>query len=70
MKIVNYLGEDYNVEDWVEYIATDKDTSIYGYEKEPVVDDFSGEWDIVECSKYYQINILKLESWKKTMRKV
>lgn len=45
MKTINYRGEEYIVEDWVKFVATDSDGGIYGYENKPKKDCTNGLWD-------------------------
>ena len=35
MKNIVYMGQEYEVEDWVNYVAMDEDGEIWGYESEP-----------------------------------
>lgn len=42
MKTVTYRDETYEVPEWVKYIATDSNGSIYGYEYEPAK--FNRQW--------------------------
>ncbi|UIB81320.1 hypothetical protein [Flyfo podovirus Tbat2_2] len=35
MKIITYRGEQYEVEDWVNFVAMDADGDIYAYENKP-----------------------------------
>lgn len=37
MKTVIYRGSRYEVENWVNFIATDKDSQVIGYENKPVL---------------------------------
>lgn len=42
MKTITYRGEQYEVEDWVNFVAMDSDGAIYTYENEPYSK--YGEW--------------------------
>lgn len=35
MKTVKYQGKEFEVSDWVNFIATDEDGSIWGFENKP-----------------------------------
>ncbi|QDH85544.1 hypothetical protein [Proteus phage vB_PmiP_RS51pmB] len=37
MKTITYRGEQYEVEDWVNWVAMDAGGEIYAYEHEPIV---------------------------------
>lgn len=57
MKIVKYQGKEFEVSDWVNFIATDKDTQVIGYENKPVLheDQFlpvGGRWEFVDIAEY------------------
>lgn len=41
MKTITYRGEQYEVEDWVNWVAMDADGGIYGYETNP-------EWGVYD----------------------
>lgn len=47
MKTINYRGMTFEVEDHFKYIATDKDGSIWVFEREPEYDHDYGEWLVV-----------------------
>ena len=49
MKTITFEGKEYEVEDWVNYVATDSNGRIYGYQYEPIKgsriwSDNGGEW--------------------------
>jgi hypothetical protein len=43
-KQVNYRGSTYEVPTWVNFIATDVDGEIYGYEDAPQIDKYEDTW--------------------------
>lgn len=43
MKTITYRGKQYEVEDWVNFVAMDSDGMIYGYETKPE-NGLSDEW--------------------------
>lgn len=63
MKQINYRGINIDVLDWVNYIATDKDGSVWGYEKEPRRD--SDEW-----YSGVVVYICGNEYWEQSLEKV
>ena len=36
MKTIKFEGQEYEVEDWVNYVARDEECLIFGYELEPI----------------------------------
>lgn len=44
MKIVNYRGMTFNVDERFKYIATDEDGSVWVFEREPEYSHPHGEW--------------------------
>jgi hypothetical protein len=46
MKTITFEGKEYQVEDWVRYVARDSDSYIYGYEHRPELHNQSWEDDV------------------------
>lgn len=44
MKNITYRGKEFEVEDWVNFVATDESGDIYGYEHEPKQDGYEYTW--------------------------
>lgn len=44
MKKVRYLNEDYNVDDNMMYMATNKNGMLYAYTQEPIWCETRGQW--------------------------
>ena len=42
MKTIEFQGAEYQVQDWVNWVAMDDDGELYGYENKPYKTD--GEW--------------------------
>lgn len=47
MKTINYCGMTFEVKDHFKYIATDRDGSIWIFEREPEYSHYDGEWLVV-----------------------
>lgn len=57
MKTVKYRGVECIVSDWVNFIATDKDAQVIGYENKPILheDQFlpaGGRWEFVDITEW------------------
>lgn len=61
-KKVNYFGIDFYVHEEVEYIATDKDGSIYGYIELPI--ERVNEWETPDVIAHYLGNCSYTGHWQ------
>lgn len=57
MKTVKYKSELYSVPKWVNYIATDKNALIMGYENKPILQDDhflpnGGRWEFIDSMEW------------------
>lgn len=43
-KLIVYREEEYQVPNWVKYVATDENGVVWGYEEKPSSWEFSGDW--------------------------
>ncbi len=68
MKTITFEGKQYEVEDWVNYIARDHDGEIYGYEAEPIILDRTW-WDNVGDTKFKLIDLFSAK-WQDSLTKV
>lgn len=66
MKTITYRGEQYEVEDWVNFVAMDADGMIYSYEHEPTLSD--GEW-IPSLGRVWHVGDEPSE-WEESLEKV
>lgn len=67
MKTITYRGEQYEVEDWVNFVAMDADGDIYGYEHEPKINQY-GQWELPSGDNYYLGNVGPY--WSESLEKV
>ena len=67
MKTIKYHGKQYEVEDWVNFVAMDADGDIYGYEHEPHIH-LSDQW-VRATGKVESIGIESTE-WDNSLEKV
>lgn len=66
MKKINFQGNEYEVEDWVNWVAIDYDGEIYGYEDEPE----TGITAWINRKRFVRIMEHHSASWRKSLRKV
>lgn len=67
MKTITYRGEQYEVEDWVNFVAMDIDGDIYGYETKPE-NGLSDEW-LNTGGKVFWIGS-ETNNWENSLEKV
>lgn len=65
-KTVNYRGKQYTVPDWVKFIATDLNGSIFGYEMKPTMDLVS-EGYVATKGRVYR---LRWPEWQDTLQEI
>lgn len=68
MKTITYRGEQYEVEDWVNWVAMESNGTYYGYENEPYLNLGSGEW-IKDVGRICIIGEENME-WEESLEKV
>lgn len=66
MKKINFHGKEYEVEDWVNWVAIDEDGVIYGYEDEPE----AGFATWINSKRFARIPESYAELWKNSLTKV
>lgn len=66
MKTITYRGEQYEVEDWVNFVAMDADGAIYAHESEPYRR--HGEW--VKTEGRIQCIGNEVAGWEESLEKV
>lgn len=69
MFTVYYFGSKFDVPEFVNYIATNKDGGIFGYEREPVRGR-RGEWENINGGNTLQVGIAELSDpleWKSSL---
>lgn len=66
MKQINYRGMTLEVEDWVNYVATDEDGEIWGYENDPIRD--VEDWFSVDGNA--MVIDLYVLGWEQSLEKV
>lgn len=70
MKTIEFEGKQYEVEDWVKFVARDEDGSINGYEAEPYQSrPESNEWC---CRNIFRICSISetFDNWDKSLTEV
>lgn len=66
-KTVDYCGKQYNVPDWVKFIATDSDGAIFGYEEKPAISEF---WKEHISKKGRVCRLTRPEEWRDTLQEI
>lgn len=66
MKTITYRGEQYEVEDWVNFVAMDADGAIYAYEQEPY--SRCGEW--IKSGGNVKCIGCEVVEWEESLEKV
>ncbi len=73
MKTIIYKEEEYKVQYWVRYVATDEDGWIWGYEGKPIKTKYrfqKGIWnDDVESIRIRRTGT-KIQDWKYSLEEV
>ena len=69
MKTVKYRGNEYNIPEWVSYIATDENGGVWGFEDKPYSS--RGYWlNREQCGKCKRIGSLNIDNWENSLEKV
>lgn len=68
MKTITYRGEQYEVEDWVNFVAMDFNGDIFAFENKPEKDDF-GEWINNKGGQVSRIDYIE-NGWSESLEKV
>lgn len=66
MKTITYRGEQYEVEDWVNFVAMELDGAIFGFEKLPFASE--GEW-LPNGGRFVEIH-REITNWEESLEKV
>lgn len=67
MKTIKFRGDLYNVPEWVNFMAVDRDRTVYAYEKKPFAGT-AGSWETE--GQYMKAVPMDLGNWRHTMRPV
>lgn len=72
MKEVQYFGNTVHVPDNINFIGTDQNGTIMGFEKRPVVDHGFNFWDNPTADDMYEIGMMDLDGtdWTTTLQEV
>ena len=68
-KTVNYRGKQYTVPDWVKFIATDLNGSIFGYEMKPAIDEKEDFFEMT-AGRTICLGWPTIEEWRDTLQEV
>lgn len=68
MKVINYRGITAEVEDWVNFIATDEDGEIWGFENKPSVNMYGSMW-LERTGRFDRVNNT-FSDWENSLEKV
>lgn len=67
MKTITYRGEQYEVEDWVNFVAMDGNLALFGYKNEPTC--YGQVWDCDNVNERHFISYVQPE-WRDSLEKV
>lgn len=75
MKIIKYMGREYEVPEWAKFIATDEDGGVFVYEMMPEhyeESGFVGVWDVrnILAKGRQQLVGNHLLNWQETLVKI
>ena len=69
MKTIEFQGEDYDVPDWVRYVAMDADGSIHAYEFEPEIH-FNEFIMIAKIGNTVKLRFALVDDWENSIEEV
>lgn len=75
LKCINYLGKTYAVPEWVQFVAQEMSSEIWGFENKPFPSEEDGSWDLGfmggQCCKIRPAESFQIiEEWNKTLVEV
>ncbi len=68
MKTVTFEGQQYELKNWANYIARDKDGSVFQFELDPTIK-FGHSW-FTDGGKYFRVQPIDQKDWRESKVKV